>query len=83
MSGIVKRLEYGNVIVDLGRAEGIIRKVELIHSGIQKDLWAFEVEEVSVPEIKDYIGDDGLNTAENGIHVDMGEVKDVKEKNKK
>ncbi len=52
--------------------------VELIHSGIQKDLWAFEVEEVSVPEIKDYIGDDGLNTAENGIHVDMGEVKEEK-----
>jgi len=30
LSGIVKRLEYGNVIVDLGRAEGIIRKDELI-----------------------------------------------------
>jgi len=30
LSGIVKRLEYGNVIVDLNKAEGIIRKEELI-----------------------------------------------------
>jgi len=30
LSGIVKRLEYGNVIVDLNRAEAIIRKEELI-----------------------------------------------------
>ena len=30
LSGIVKRLEYGNVIVDLGKAEGIIRKDEMI-----------------------------------------------------
>ena len=30
LSGIVKRLEYGNVIIDLNRAEGIIRKEELI-----------------------------------------------------
>ena len=29
LSGIIKRLEYGNVIVDLGRAEGVI-KDELI-----------------------------------------------------
>ena len=29
--------------------------VDLIHSGIAKDLWAFDIEEVSVPEIKDYI----------------------------
>ena len=29
--------------------------VDLIHSGIEKDLWAFDIEEVSVPEIKDYI----------------------------
>ena len=29
--------------------------VDLIHEGITKDLWAFDVEEVSVPEIKDYI----------------------------
>ena len=30
LSGIVKRLEYGNVIVDLNRAESIIRQEELI-----------------------------------------------------
>jgi len=30
LSGIVKRLEYGNVIVDLNRAEAIIRKEECI-----------------------------------------------------
>ena len=29
--------------------------VDLIHSGIAKDLWAFDIEEVLVPEIKDYI----------------------------
>ena len=26
LSGIIKRLEYGNVIMDLGRAEGVIKK---------------------------------------------------------
>ena len=30
LSGIIKRLEYGNVIVDLGKAEAIIKKDELI-----------------------------------------------------
>ncbi len=30
VSGIVKRVEYGNVIVDLGRAEGIVRRDELL-----------------------------------------------------
>ena len=30
LSGIVKRVEFGNVIVDLGKAEGIIQKNELI-----------------------------------------------------
>ena len=29
-SGIVKRLEFGNVIVDLGKAEAIIQKNEMI-----------------------------------------------------
>ena len=29
LSGIIKRLEYGNVIVDLGKAEGVIKKDEL------------------------------------------------------
>lgn len=30
ISGTVKRVEYGNVIVDLGKAEGIIRRDEMI-----------------------------------------------------
>ena len=30
LSGLIKRLEYGNVIVDLGKAEGVIKKDELI-----------------------------------------------------
>src|ERR671920_299420 len=30
VSGTVKRVEYGNVVVDLGRGEGIIRRDELI-----------------------------------------------------
>ena len=30
LSGIIKRIEYGNIIVDLGKAEGIIKKDELI-----------------------------------------------------
>ena len=37
LSGIVKRLEYGNVIVDLSRSEGIIRKEELIQREILKN----------------------------------------------
>ena len=36
LSGIVKRLEYGNVIVDLNRAESIIRKEDLIPREILK-----------------------------------------------
>ena len=36
LSGIVKRLEYGNVIVDLNRAEAIIRKEELIPREVLK-----------------------------------------------
>jgi len=36
LSGIVKRLEFGNVIVDLNRAEAIIRKDELIPREILK-----------------------------------------------
>ena len=36
LSGIVKRLEYGNVIVDLNRAEAIIKKDELIPREILK-----------------------------------------------
>ena len=37
LSGIVKRLEYGNVIIDLNRAEAIIRKEELIPREILKN----------------------------------------------
>ena len=36
LSGIVKRLEYGNVIVDLNRSEAIIRKEETIPREILK-----------------------------------------------
>ena len=36
LSGIIKRIEYGNVIVDLGRAEGVIKKDELIPREILK-----------------------------------------------
>jgi len=36
LSGIVKRLEYGNLIVDLNRAEAIIRKEEIIPREILK-----------------------------------------------
>ena len=36
LSGIIKRLEYGNVIIDLGKAEGIIKKDELIPREILK-----------------------------------------------
>ena len=36
LSGIVKRLEYGNAIIDLNRAEAIIRKEELIPREVLK-----------------------------------------------
>jgi len=36
LSGIVKRMEYGNVIVDLNRSEAILRKDELIPREILK-----------------------------------------------
>ena len=36
LSGIIKRLEYGNVIVDLGKAEGVIKKDELLPREILK-----------------------------------------------
>ena len=36
LSGIVKRIEYGNVIVDLNRSEAIIKKEELIPREILK-----------------------------------------------
>ena len=36
LSGIIKRLEYGNVIIDLGKAEGVLKKDELIPREILK-----------------------------------------------
>ena len=36
LGGIIKRLEYGNIIVDLGKAEGVIKKDELIPREILK-----------------------------------------------
>ena len=50
LSGIIKRTEYGNVIVDLGRAEGIIRKEELIQREVLKNgdrvkAYCFEVKQ--------------------------------------
>ena len=36
LSGIVKRLEYGNVIIDLNKSEAIIRKEELIPREVLK-----------------------------------------------
>ena len=49
--------------------------VDLIHKGITKDLWAYKIEEVEIPEKKviDY-----TNDTEIGVHVDMGEVKKEK-----
>jgi curli production assembly/transport component CsgG len=49
--------------------------VELIHKGIIKDLWAFKIEEVAIPEKKviDY-----TNDTEIGVHVDIGEKKKEK-----
>ena len=41
--------------------------VDLINQGAEKDLWQFDVKEVSVPEIKDYVGPD--------VRVDIGEEK--------
>ena len=50
VSGIIKRTEYGNVIVDLGRAEAIIRKEELIQREVLKNgdrvkAYCFEVKQ--------------------------------------
>ena len=36
LRGIIKRIEYGNIIVDLGKAEGVIKKDELIPREILK-----------------------------------------------
>jgi N utilization substance protein A len=46
--GIVKRVEYGNVIVDLGRAEGVVRRDELLpremfHNGDRIRAYIYDV----------------------------------------
>ena len=45
LSGIIKRLEYGNVIMDLGKAEGVIKKDELIpfKTGDRVKAYCYEV----------------------------------------
>ena len=56
LSGIIKRLEYGNVIVDLGKAEGVIKKDELIPREILKTgdrvkAFCYEVKELKGHQI--------------------------------
>ena len=48
VSGMVKRVEYGNVIVDLGRAEAIVRRDELLpremfHTGDRVRAYIYDV----------------------------------------
>lgn len=57
VNGIVKRVEFGNVIVDLGRAEAIIRRDELLaretfHRGDRVRAYIYDVrEEARGPQI--------------------------------
>ncbi|MBL8549944.1 MAG: transcription termination/antitermination protein NusA [Hyphomonadaceae bacterium] len=57
VNGVVKRVEYGNIIVDLGRAEGIIRRTEAIprenlHQGDRVRSYIYEVRrETKGPQI--------------------------------
>jgi N utilization substance protein A len=57
VNGIVKRVEFGNVIVDLGRAEAIIRRDELLaretyHRGDRVRAYIYDVrEETRGPQI--------------------------------
>ncbi|HAY06686.1 MAG TPA: transcription termination/antitermination protein NusA [Hyphomonas sp.] len=57
INGIVKRVEYGHVIVDLGRAEGIIRRSECIprenlHVGDRTRAYVYDVRrETKGPQI--------------------------------
>ncbi|RMF08999.1 MAG: transcription termination/antitermination protein NusA, partial [Alphaproteobacteria bacterium] len=48
ISGVVKRVEYGNVVVDIGRAEGVIRRDQTIprehfHNGDRVRAYIYEV----------------------------------------
>jgi N utilization substance protein A len=57
VSGLVKRVEYGNVMVDLGRAEAFLRRDELLpresfHQGDRVRAYIFDVrEELRGPQI--------------------------------
>ena len=51
--------------------------VDLIHEGILKDLWAFEIEEVILPIAKPTNIEDYMDTT-NDIHIDIGEKKKEK-----
>ena len=50
LSGIIKRLEYGNVIVDLGKAEGVIKDEliprEVLKTGERVKAYCYEVKRV-------------------------------------
>lgn len=57
VNGIVKRVEYGNVMVDLGRAEAVVRRDELLprenfHNGDRVRAYIYDVrEETRGPQI--------------------------------
>ncbi|MBI1251959.1 MAG: transcription termination/antitermination protein NusA [Alphaproteobacteria bacterium] len=57
INGVVKRVEYGNIVVDLGRAEGVIRRNEAIprenlHQGDRVRSYIFDVRrEAKGPQI--------------------------------
>ena len=38
VNGVVKRVEYGNLIVDLGKGEAILRREELLNREFLEDL---------------------------------------------
>ena len=56
LSGIIKRLEYGNAIVDLGKAEGVIKKDEqipreILKTGDRVKAYVYEVKELKGHQI--------------------------------
>ncbi len=57
VNGVVKRVEYGNIIIDLGRAEGIVRRNEAIprenlHQGDRTRAFIYDVRrETKGPQI--------------------------------
>ena len=54
--------------------------VDLIHLGAKKELWEFDVEEVEVPEIKDYV-DITTKNEETSIEVLTETEKDLVQEN--